>query len=153
MASSSPVTHQTLGQQGGTGEDGHSHLVDWTLSVVVIEKKKEASCDSVQTQLNSWTESLVRKWTARNLAQVFHPVGGHFWDRTLHSVSPTPPVRFLLESGCIHSVQQHSSEQFWRMDVLCIKKQTIKWTFLLILSLFLWGGAVSYTHLRAHETA
>ena len=25
--------HQTLGQQGGTGEDGHVHLADWTLSV------------------------------------------------------------------------------------------------------------------------
>ena len=41
MASSSPATHQTLGQQGGTGEDGHSHLVDWTLSVAAIWKKKK----------------------------------------------------------------------------------------------------------------
>ena len=27
-------THQILGQQGGTGENGHIHLADWTLSVV-----------------------------------------------------------------------------------------------------------------------
>ena len=36
---SSPATHQTLQQQGGTREDGHAHLSDWTLSVVAIEKK------------------------------------------------------------------------------------------------------------------
>ena len=34
-----PVTHQTLPQQGGTGEDSYIHLVDWTLSVVETEKK------------------------------------------------------------------------------------------------------------------
>ena len=39
VANSSPATHQTLGQQERTGEDGHIHLVDWTLSVAVIEKK------------------------------------------------------------------------------------------------------------------
>ena len=39
-ANGSPVTHQTLQQQGGTGEDGYIHLSDWTRSVVVIEKKK-----------------------------------------------------------------------------------------------------------------
>ena len=32
-------THQTVRQQGGTGEDGHIHLADWTLSVAAIEKK------------------------------------------------------------------------------------------------------------------
>ena len=40
MASSSPVTHRTLGQQRGPGEDGHIHLADWTLSAAAIEKKK-----------------------------------------------------------------------------------------------------------------
>ena len=30
-------THQTLLQQGGTGEDGHVHLADWTLSVVAFK--------------------------------------------------------------------------------------------------------------------
>ena len=40
VANSCPTTHQTLRQQGGTGEDGHSHLVDWTLSVAATEKKK-----------------------------------------------------------------------------------------------------------------
>ena len=34
-------THQTLGQQGGTGEDSHVHLADWTLSVAAIEKKNQ----------------------------------------------------------------------------------------------------------------
>ena len=37
----SPATHQTLRQQGGTGEDSYIHLADWTLSVAVIEKKKK----------------------------------------------------------------------------------------------------------------
>ena len=32
--------HQTLRQQGGTGEDGHIRLADWTFSVAEIEKKK-----------------------------------------------------------------------------------------------------------------
>ena len=41
VANSSPATHQTLRQRGGTGEDGHIHLADWTLSVAVIEKKKK----------------------------------------------------------------------------------------------------------------
>ena len=31
--------NQTLRQQGGTREDGHVHLADWTLSVAAIEKK------------------------------------------------------------------------------------------------------------------
>ena len=35
------VTHPTLGQQGGTGEDSHIHLADWTLNVAAIEKKKK----------------------------------------------------------------------------------------------------------------
>ena len=39
VANGSPVTHQTPRQQGGTGEDGHIHLADWTLSVVAIEMK------------------------------------------------------------------------------------------------------------------
>ena len=39
VANSSPATHQTLWQQERTGEDSHIHLVDWTLSVAVIEKK------------------------------------------------------------------------------------------------------------------
>ena len=30
VANGSPATHQTLRQQGGTGEDSHSHLADWT---------------------------------------------------------------------------------------------------------------------------
>ena len=41
MANNSAVTHQTPRQQGGTGEDGHIHLADWTLSVAAIEKKKK----------------------------------------------------------------------------------------------------------------
>ena len=36
----SPVTHETLRQQGGTGQDSHIHLADWTLSAAAIEKKK-----------------------------------------------------------------------------------------------------------------
>ena len=31
VANGSPATHQTLGQQGGTGEDGYIHLAEWTL--------------------------------------------------------------------------------------------------------------------------
>ena len=41
MANNSAVTHQTPRQQGGTGEDSHIHLADWTLSVAAIEKKKK----------------------------------------------------------------------------------------------------------------
>ena len=41
VANGSPVTHQTLRQKGGTGEDGYTHLADWTLSVAAIEKKKK----------------------------------------------------------------------------------------------------------------
>ena len=35
------VTHQTLRQQRGTGEDSYIHLADWTLSVAAIEKKEK----------------------------------------------------------------------------------------------------------------
>ena len=31
--SQEPYTHQTLGQQRGTGEDGHIHLTDWILQI------------------------------------------------------------------------------------------------------------------------
>ena len=41
MANGSPVTHQTLRQQGGTGEDSYIHLAGWTLSVAAMEKKKK----------------------------------------------------------------------------------------------------------------
>ena len=40
VADSSPSAHQALRRQGGTGEDGHIHLEDWTLSVAAIEKKE-----------------------------------------------------------------------------------------------------------------
>ena len=40
VANGSPATHQTLRQQGGTGQDSHIHLADWNLSVAAIEKKK-----------------------------------------------------------------------------------------------------------------
>jgi len=33
------TTHETLRQQGGTGEDSHIHLAGWTSSVAAIEKK------------------------------------------------------------------------------------------------------------------
>ena len=41
VANGSPVTHQTLRQQGETGEDSYIHLADWTLSVATIKKKKK----------------------------------------------------------------------------------------------------------------
>ena len=53
VASSSPVTHQTLQQQEGTGEDSYIHLADWTLSVAAIEKKKK---------MESYTFHLYIKW-------------------------------------------------------------------------------------------
>ena len=40
-ANGSPATHQTLGQQGGTGKDSYIYLADWTLSVAAFEKKKK----------------------------------------------------------------------------------------------------------------
>ena len=39
VADGRPVTHQTLRQQGGTGEDSYIYLADRTLSVAAIEKK------------------------------------------------------------------------------------------------------------------
>ena len=44
VANGSPVTHQTLRQRGGTGDDGHIHPADWTLGVAAIEKKKKKRC-------------------------------------------------------------------------------------------------------------
>ena len=41
VANGNPATHQTLRQEGGTGEDSYIHLVDWTLSVAASEKKKK----------------------------------------------------------------------------------------------------------------
>ena len=40
VANGSPVTHQTIRQQRGTGEDSDINLADWTLSVAAIGKKK-----------------------------------------------------------------------------------------------------------------
>ena len=51
VANSSPVTRQTLRQQGGTGEGSHIHLADWTLSVAAIDKKKEIDLGSCRTAL------------------------------------------------------------------------------------------------------
>ena len=48
-ANGSPATHQTLGQQGGTAEDSHIHLADWTLSVAAIEKKKSKNKKNKKT--------------------------------------------------------------------------------------------------------
>ena len=45
VANSSPATHQTLQQQGGTGEDSYIHLADWTLSVAEIEKKNQRGAE------------------------------------------------------------------------------------------------------------
>ena len=55
VANSSPATQQTLGQQGGTGEDGHIHLADWTVSVAAIEKKQEKK--SMQIPADSFKTS------------------------------------------------------------------------------------------------
>ena len=41
VADSSPATHQTLQQQGGTGEDSYIHPAVWTFSEGVIEKMKK----------------------------------------------------------------------------------------------------------------
>ena len=41
VANGSPATHQSVRQQGGTAEDGHIHLADWSLRVTAIEKKKK----------------------------------------------------------------------------------------------------------------
>ena len=43
VANGSPATHQTLRQQGGTGEDSYIHPADWTLSVAAMEKKKKVA--------------------------------------------------------------------------------------------------------------
>ena len=42
-------THQTLRQQGETGEDGHIHLADCTFNVAAIEKKKKKKKDTTYT--------------------------------------------------------------------------------------------------------
>ena len=52
VANGSPVTHQTLRQQGGTGEDSYTHLADCTLSVAVIEKKKKSVLLTVSISLS-----------------------------------------------------------------------------------------------------
>ena len=55
---SSPVTHQTRRQQGGTGEDGYSHLADWTLGVAAIEKKKDEDEDEEEEEQEEEDEVL-----------------------------------------------------------------------------------------------
>ena len=45
-----PYTHQTLRQQGGTGEDSYIHLADWTLSVTTIEKKNKCTKNRCQSK-------------------------------------------------------------------------------------------------------
>ena len=56
-ANGSPAIHQTLRQQGGTGEDGYSHLADWTLCVAAIEKKKKLCCFGVQCLEECWHDN------------------------------------------------------------------------------------------------
>ena len=51
MANGSPATHQTLQQQGGTGEDSHVHLADRTLSIAAIEKKKKKAVHRSHTNI------------------------------------------------------------------------------------------------------
>ena len=50
VANGRPVTHQTLRQQGETGEDRHIHLADWTFSVTAIEKKKKKKKKTLDTK-------------------------------------------------------------------------------------------------------
>ena len=52
VANGSPATHLTVRQQGGSGEESHVRLADWTLSVAALEKKKcytTIHCDTIQT--------------------------------------------------------------------------------------------------------
>ena len=53
-ANGSPAAHQTLRQQGGTGEDSHIHLADWTLSVAAIEKKKNKNKKKKKNKKTGW---------------------------------------------------------------------------------------------------
>ena len=53
--------HQTQRQQGGTGEDGHVHLADWTFNVAPIEKKKKKKKDNYCCVLRALT--YVMLWT------------------------------------------------------------------------------------------
>ena len=58
------AVYQTLGQQGGTGEDSHIHLADWTLSVAAIENKKlkeDGASNSVGLMCTSFGHSLYLK--------------------------------------------------------------------------------------------
>ena len=52
-----PYTHQTLRQQGGTGEGSYIHLADWTLSVATIEKKNK--CPKNRCQPKRFNEQYI----------------------------------------------------------------------------------------------
>ena len=64
VADGSPVSHRTLRQQGGTGEESHIHLADWTLSVAAIDWEEEedhhicAHVKDSQTLLSGHTKIL-----------------------------------------------------------------------------------------------
>ena len=63
VAKSSPATHQTLRQQGGTGEGSDLHLADWTLSVVGTSADSTTKCVA-----NSYTPNSTaarRNWKRR----------------------------------------------------------------------------------------
>ena len=51
VVNSSSATHQTLRQQGGTGEDGYIHLADWTLSEAAMEKKNQHFISTLLAQM------------------------------------------------------------------------------------------------------
>ena len=63
VAKSSPVTHQTLRQQGGTGEDDHIQLADWTLSVVGTSADSTTKCVANSYTPNSTAAK--RTWRRR----------------------------------------------------------------------------------------
>ena len=96
VANSSPVTHQTVRQQGGTGEDSHIHLADWTLSVAAIEKKKK-KVTTRTTRLISGPVSLITAhsgYASTNKPLVLFNPGRRL--RCLrHSVVSTAPIEHL----------------------------------------------------------
>ena len=68
--SRNPATHQTLGQQGGTGDDGHIHLSDRTLSVAASRRRsltfRHYQWESKllgSEEWDTWSDTLI--WTLR----------------------------------------------------------------------------------------
>ena len=96
-------THQTLQQQGETGEDGHIHLADWTFSVAAMETKENRKG---QEECRDHAPSPLPPTSLPSSFFRIRPLQCRLFDYSSSRIDPlSPPVHTSSESR-LHSVKR-----------------------------------------------